>query len=55
MTKAEAAAVIQMAVDYIALVRESSGEDNGERELVRDLEGVIEFLRNREVKRSRGR
>ncbi len=55
MREAEAAAVIRDAIDYISLMRESSGEDNGERELVRDLEGVIELLRSREVKRSRGR
>jgi hypothetical protein len=44
MRSAEAAAVIQDAIDYIALMRESSGEDNGERQLVKDLERVIEFI-----------
>jgi len=51
---ADAAAMIRDAIDYILLVRESSGEDNGELDLARNLERVIEFIRSREAKKGRG-
>jgi len=51
---ADAAAVIRDAIDYILLMRESSGEDNGELDLARNLERVIEFIRSREAKKGRG-
>ena len=54
MNGADAAAMIRDAIDYILLVRESSGEDNGELDLARNLERVIEFLEGREVKKGRG-
>jgi len=50
MREAEAAAVIRDAIDYIVLMRESSGEDNGELGLARNLEKVIEFIERRKVK-----
>ena len=51
MNGADAAAMIRDAIDYILLTRESSGEDNGELDLARNLEKVIEFIeRRREVK-----
>jgi len=46
--------MIRDAIDYILLVRESSGEDNGELDLARNLERVIEFIRSREAKKGRG-
>ena len=55
MNGADAAAMIRDAIDYILLMRESSGEDNGELDLARNLERVIEFIRSREVKRGHGR
>ena len=54
MNGADAAAMIRDAIDYILLVRESSGEDNGELDLARNLERVIEFIRSREAKKGRG-
>ena len=44
MRSAEAVGIIEAAIDYILLMRESSGEKSGERELVKDLERVIEFI-----------
>ncbi len=55
MREAEAAAVIQRAIDYVLLIYESSHEDDGELDLARDLEAVIEFIRSREVKKKHGR
>lgn len=46
--------LLRDAIDYIVLMRESSGEDNGELDLARNLERVIEFLEGREVKKGRG-
>ena len=54
MNGTDAAAVIRDAIDYIVLMRGSSGEDNGELDLARNLERVIEFLEGREVKKGRG-
>ena len=54
MNGTDAATVIRDAIDYIVLMRESSGEDNGELDLARNLEKVIEFIERREVK-GRGR
>ena len=54
MNGTDAAAVIRDAIDYIVLMRGSSGEDNGELDLARNLERVIEFIRSREAKKGRG-
>ena len=54
MNGADAAAMIRDAIDYILLTRESSGEDNGELDLARNLERVVEFLEGRGVKKGRG-
>lgn len=55
MREEDAAAMIQDAIDYILLVRESCHEDDGELTLVRNLEQVIDFIRSREVKQGHGR
>jgi hypothetical protein len=54
MSAAEAAAVVQDAIDYMLLMRESSGEDNGELKLARDLERVVTFIQSQEARRHRG-
>lgn len=54
MREAEAAAVIRDAIDYILWIRESSGADDGELNLVKNFEEVIEFIRSREAKKGRG-
>lgn len=44
MSEAEAIDIVVRAIDYVDLMRESSGEDNGERELARDLADLLGWL-----------
>ena len=47
MTTQELSDLFEELVDYLTLMRQASGEDNGESRLIDQLERAQEFLRKR--------